>query len=143
MLLKKPLNMGVHVIAAHVASEGMDIDYDDPKLKKKPSIDLLMRMMRMKEYKDLLYADISAITAFRRVCNVEKILRATDLHKRFIYGSDFPVPAVNIVVWLWWLEDYYKLIPPGSKSVLKEIWNYNPALSDFVRKRIMRYIDED
>ncbi len=39
-----------------------------------------------------LYADISAMTAFSKVGWLRRLARRQDLHAKFLFGSDFPVP---------------------------------------------------
>lgn len=39
-----------------------------------------------------LYADLSALTTFGKVGFLRQIAQRTDLHGRFLFGSDFPVP---------------------------------------------------
>lgn len=57
-------------------------------------------MMADPKYDGLLFGDISAIIAFRRVGRYTKeLLEATHIHHRLVYGSDYPVSAhgsVNI-----------------------------------------------
>lgn len=69
------------MIAAHCASEGTDVDDEDGE--KKDSFDLFMRMMDDKNYEGLLFADVSATTAFKRLGKpLTTILNRTDLHPR-------------------------------------------------------------
>lgn len=79
--LKRPLEIGVKIIAAHAASNSSlwDEDYFDD----------LVAMMRVFPN---LYADSSALNTPVRSAAFSKILRC-DLGERFIHGSDFPVPV--------------------------------------------------
>jgi len=144
LLLRRPLEKGVNVIAAHCASTGYYKDIDNPdkngKYKKVQSVKLLFRMME--KHKNL-YTDISGSTSFTRTALTRKVLMRTDLHERMIFATDFPVPAIQPVVWLFFLTVAHDLIPPSCVPLLREIYLYNPALSDFVKKRIMRWKAKD
>ena len=95
--LKRPLDMGVKVIAAHCATPYLggvlpaDKDYFEE----------LMQMLRASEKKGWnLYADISAFCTPTRICYLkrinEEVGRGAIRPGRFLYGSDFPIPIVNI-----------------------------------------------
>jgi len=62
--LRRALRRGVRVIAAHCASEGSAPDDDGRQVS---CWQLLLRMMDEPEWKELLFADISALIIFRRV----------------------------------------------------------------------------
>lgn len=133
--LRRPLNCGVKIIAAHCATEGIGKDLDNPG-KIASNFSLLLRLMRDDRYKDLLFADISAICGFRRVSYLPELLEARDIHSRLVYGSDYPVPAINIVVQTSVLSRY-RLITAEQKEVLNELYNYNPLLFDLACKRCL------
>ena len=134
LLLRRPLNMGVRVIAAHVATEGSSEDIESAPRRKVPCFDLLLRLMREERYKGTLFADISAVTGFKRIPYLQRLLAATDIHSNLVYGSDYPIPAINIVV------SVSKIVSAGMLSekegvCLREIYHYNPLLFDFCLKR--------
>lgn len=79
--LKRPLEIGVKIIAAHSASNSSLWDQD--------YFDHLVEMMRVFPN---LYADTSALNTPVRSAAFAKVLRC-DLLERFIHGSDFPVPV--------------------------------------------------
>jgi len=141
--LERPLKMGVNVIAAHCASVGYFPDLMAEKVNGKypviQSMKLVFKLMR--KYNNL-YTDISGSTSFTRTSLVYRALKATDLHDRMIFATDFPLPAIQVVVWLFCLTIAHDLIPLKCVPLLREIYLYNPVLSDFVRKRIMRHKDE-
>ena len=142
--LRRALDLGCKVIAAHCASEGDDEDLDEGEendCNHVNACDLFIRLMREERYEGLLFGDISALVAFKRVDALKKIIQCSDIHHRLIYGSDYPVPAVNGVVW------YGRLIRNGLISnkqadCLREVFRFNPVLADFVLKRVMRYKDK-
>jgi predicted TIM-barrel fold metal-dependent hydrolase len=47
-----------------------------------------------------LYADISALAMFNRARWLKRLARMPDLHRKLVYGSDFPIPVTP----LWFLR---------------------------------------
>ena len=95
--LKRALDVGVKVIAAHCATPYLggllpdDTDYFDD----------LLGMLRVAEKKGWnLYADLSAFCTPTRIRCLkrinEEIRQGTISPRRFLYGSDFPIPIVDI-----------------------------------------------
>lgn len=80
-VLRRPLEIGVKVIAAHCASRSSfwDPDY----------FDVMVGMMR--EFPNL-HADTSALNTPVRSAALGKALDC-ELQERFVHGSDFPVPV--------------------------------------------------
>lgn len=138
--LKMPLDMGVKVVMAHVASLGKckDIEVKSGACKQGEAyIDIAIEMMKQNKYKDILFADISAITQYNRQHNISKIILETEIHDRLINGSDYPLPAVNIVIRTGQLCDE-GYISEAERDQLNEIYDYNPLLFDYVLKRTIR-----
>jgi hypothetical protein len=136
LLLRRPLDCGVKVIGAHCATEGTSADLDNGGVIVS-SFSLFLRLMREDKYKGLLFGDISATCGFKRLPYLKQLLQATDIHDRLVYGSDYPVPAINLVV------HTSKLLRQGfitqeEASILNELYNYNPLLFDFACKRLVR-----
>ncbi len=137
--LRRPLDRGVRVIAAHCASEGEDIDLDDPARPEVESFDLFIRLMGEARYEKLLFGEISAITLWVRFpCALETLLERTDLHARLVNGSDYPIPAVNCTISTDDLRDA-GFIGDEERDALREIYGFNPLLFDFVLKRTLRH----
>jgi predicted TIM-barrel fold metal-dependent hydrolase len=149
--LRGPLDMGVRVIAAHCASEGASADLDldlqrgrdaaagQARTRAPPRVDnfeLFLRLMDEERYKGLLFGDISAIVAFKRAQYLPALLDRQDLHARLLFGSDYPVPAVYVVVWTSQIERM-GLITAKERELLNRIWLRNPMLFDFVLKRCL------
>ena len=95
--LKKALDMGVKVIAAHCATPylGAIMPAD------KGYFDELMEMLKVSEKKKWnLYADISAFCTPTRITYLKSINREITKGAispgRFLYGSDFPIPIMDI-----------------------------------------------
>ncbi len=136
--LKKPLSKGVKVIMAHMASLGKCEDLDRPG-SIVPCFDLYWRMMNNPKWKGLLFGELSATTIYTRFGNpLKKLLENPNLHKRFVHGSDYPLPAINI---LYQTSQYQKMgyITKEERLLLNEIYRYNPILFDFVTKRTLKH----
>lgn len=78
--LKLPLDVGVTVIAAHVATTG-----------KTEGEDNMQRLLPMFEQYSNLYADISSLTQINKLGYLKRILANQKIHDRLVYGSDFPL----------------------------------------------------
>jgi len=66
------------------------------------------------------------------------LLKRQDLHPRLVNGSDYPLPAVNFLIWTRSLvRDGF--ITATERNALNEIYDYNPLLFDFVLKRTLRH----
>ncbi len=136
--LRRPLDHGVKVIAAHCAGLGENPDLDHPDRRLVPNFQLFMRLMEQKRYEGLLFGDISAMTQRNRLgVPLTTILERTDLHARLVNGSDYPLPAINIVISTGALARA-GYITRAERTGLNEIYDYNPLLFDFVLKRTLR-----
>jgi predicted TIM-barrel fold metal-dependent hydrolase len=137
LLLRRPLDLGVKVIMAHCASAGRNADLDHPGVEA-DNFDLFLRLMATDRYRGLLFADISALTQLNRTSqHILELIRRPELHDRLVNGSDYPLPAINCLIWtrkLVWLG----LITHRERRALNEICNYNPLLFDYVLKRTIR-----
>lgn len=138
LLFRRPLDMGVRVVMAHCASLGEDDDLDNLG-KKVSSFELFMRLMNDKKYDGLLYGEISAMTQFNRLPTpILTLLESPNLHKRLVNGSDYPLPAINVIIQTKSLVKY-GMITQQERQYLNEIYQYNPLLFDYVLKRTIRH----
>jgi predicted TIM-barrel fold metal-dependent hydrolase len=139
LLLRKALDHGVRVIIAHAASLGECDDLDSHNGKKTSCFDLFLRLMGEQKYDGLLFGDISAMLQFNRMpVPFTTILKRQDLHHRLVNGSDYPLPAINALIWTRsFVRDGF--ISAEERQALNEIYDYNPLLFDFVLKRTMRH----
>ncbi len=138
LLLRRALDHGVKVVVAHCAGLGTNEDLDSPDRKQIANFDLFLRLMDEKRYEGLLFGEISAMTQFNRSGKpLRTMLAREDLHERLVNGSDYPLPAVNLLIRTRPLvkEGY---INNSEAESLKEIYDYNPLLFDFVLKRTLR-----
>ncbi len=146
LLLRRALDHGVKVIMAHCSSLGTNYDIDSTRIMpmnkikrpEKTNFEYFLRMMDDPKYKGLLYGDISALTQYNRYNYIIPILEREDLHSRLVNGSDYPLPAIKIVISL---KKLYKagLITKDEIPYLDEIREHNPLLFDYVLKRTIRY----
>ncbi len=92
--LKNALDIGVKVIVAHPAASS-----DSSGIPGRGWEDLLVMLRAADEKKWDLYADISDCCVPSRIGNLRRIMRVMEegriSPKRFLYGSDFPMPAVD------------------------------------------------
>jgi uncharacterized protein len=138
LLLRRALDHGVKVIVAHCAGLGDNQDLDTPDQKRVPNFDLFMRLMDEKRYEGLVFGEISAMTQFNRIGKpLTTILEREDLHERLVNGSDYPLPAINVLLRTRPLvKGGY--INAAERESLNEIYDYNPLLFDFVLKRTLK-----
>ncbi len=139
LLFKYPLEMGVKIIMAHLASLGKCKDFEHPQKKDASCFDLFLRMFENPKYKNNLFGEISGVTIYTRVgAPLLKLLERPELHERLINGSDYPLPAINI---LYRTSLFSKLgyITKKEEKLINEIYKYNPLLFDFVLKRALKH----
>jgi len=138
LLLRRALEHGVKVIVAHCAGLGDNEDLDDPQRKRRSNFDLFLRLMDDQRYEGLLFADISAMTQYNRSGRpLTTILQRQDLHERLVNGSDYPLPAINVLIRTGALRRQ-GYITSDERVCLNEIYDYNPLLFDFALKRTIR-----
>jgi predicted TIM-barrel fold metal-dependent hydrolase len=139
LLLRSPLELGVRVIVAHAASLGTCEDLDQGAGKTASCFDLFLRLMNEPKYQALLFGEISAMLQFNRMpVPLATLLQRQDLHHRLVNGSDYPLPAINSLIWTRALaRDGF--ITAEERQALNEIYGYNPLLFDFVLKRTVRH----
>lgn len=139
LLLRKPLDLGVTVVALHSASDGTSVDLDSPGKERVPSFDLFLRLMDDPRYERRLYGEISAVAFFNHLSRpLATLLERDDLHHRLVNGSDYPLPGINLLILTRQLVRL-GYITEEERSLLNEIYIYNPLLFDFVVKRTLRH----
>jgi len=138
LLLRRALDHGLKVIVAHCAGLGDNLDLDSADEKRVPNFDLFMRLMDEKRYEGLVFGEISAMTQFNRIGKpLKTVLEREDLHERLVNGSDYPLPAINVLLRTRPLvKGGY--INADERESLNEIYDYNPLLFDFVLKRTLK-----
>ena len=138
--LRRPLEHGVKVIVAHCASLGQNPDLDAPEASRPwvDNFDLFIRMMEEPKYEGLLFGDVSAMAIINRIGRpLERVLADAKLQKRLFNGSDYPLPAINLLMQTGAMERH-GLVTAEERALLNEIDEHNPFLFDFVIKRTLR-----
>ena len=136
--LRKPLDMGIKIMMAHLASLGecKDLDNDGKNIH---CFDAFWRMFKNPKYKGLLYGELSGTTIYTRMGHpMDKLLENPELQSRVVNGSDYPLPAINILYRTGQYKDMGYISGEEAKA-LNEIYKYNPLLFDFVVKRTLKH----
>ena len=97
--MRKALQMGCKLIIAHVGTLGVATDLDstlDPK-PQVPCFDLVLRILREKQWDGRVWSDISAITLMNRMKYCHQIIASSDIHHKLIYGSGISPSFVLVV----------------------------------------------
>jgi predicted TIM-barrel fold metal-dependent hydrolase len=137
--LRRALDAGVSVIVAHCASLGQGLDLDDPAGKLVDNFDLFLRLMDDPRYVGRVWGEISALTQVGRSGRpLVTMLARTDLHERLVNGSDYPLPAIDVMFQTGSLRKAGYL-NAAEADALDEIWAANPLLFDLVLKRTVKH----
>ncbi len=139
LLLRKPLDMGVKIIMAHCASSGDFEDFDNGNKVVAGHL-LVFRMLNNPAYKNLLKVDMSAtMTGDRLDRAILMMLNAPpNIQSMFVYGSDYPVPAVNMFLPLKKLFKHGFITEEQIKP-LRNLYKANPMLFTFVLYRLAKH----
>ena len=146
--LRRALEHGVRVVAAHCGSLGEGLDLDHPERGRVPNFELFMRLMNEPRRPGELFGEISSVTFRNRDAKVLRtLLERTDLHARLLNGSDYPLPAIHVLISTARLEKQ-GFLTSAERETLDEVYDYNPLLFDLVLKRTLhgskgeRFADE-
>ena len=135
LLVRHALEASVRVIVAHAASLGHAADIDRRSAPRRSAFELWARLMDEPAWRELLFADISAVFQVNRGVEVWRtLLQRDDWHPRLLHGSDYPLPGVMPLysparLAAAGLLDERDVVP------LQSIREHNPLLFDFVLKR--------
>lgn len=137
LLFRLPLEIGVKLILAHCAGKGKGKDLDD-KGKPVDNYKLFYRLMDEPRYEGYLFGDVSAMAQVNRCGEPLKVtFEKKEHHHRLLYGSDYPLPAINSLISLNLLRKM-KYLDKGDVEPLREIYMKNPLLFSFVLYRRLR-----
>jgi predicted TIM-barrel fold metal-dependent hydrolase len=137
--LRRALDRGVKVVLAHCASAGTNQDLDDPNHPQVDAFDLFLRIMDDPKYVGLAFGEISTLTQRNRCGRpLATMLERTDLHERLINGSDYPLPAFNVLYSTKQLQGL-GYITAEERALLNEVYDVNPLLYDLVLKRCVKH----
>jgi uncharacterized protein len=140
LLLRRALEHGVTTVVAHCASLGTNPDLD--AAAGAPWVDnfeLFLRLMAEPRWKGLLFGDTSALPIVTRVGHpLRTVLRDPALQDRLVNGSDYPLPAINVVMQTGAvLKEGF--LTEAERDALNELDQHDPLLLDFVLKRTVRW----
>lgn len=141
LLLRRPLERGVRVVVAHCASLGKNPDLDAGAAAGPwvDNFDLFARLMEEGEWGGRLWGEVSAMTQSNRAGRpLATVLERSDWHSRLLNGSDYPLPAINVVLQTRVLRDL-GFITADERKALNEIDLRNPLQFDFVLKRTLQW----
>jgi hypothetical protein len=65
------------------------------------------------------------------------LLERQDLHHRLVDGTDWPLPAVNVLFSTWVLERA-GFLTGSEREALNELYEYHPLVFDLALKRVVR-----
>jgi len=137
--LRRALDAGVRVYVGHCASLGEGLDLDDPAGGRAENFDLFLRLMDDPRYVGLAFGEISALTQTSRSGRpLATMLARADLHERLVNGSDYPLPALDVLFQTGGLARAGYLTTEEAEQ-LDEIWDVNPLLFDLVLKRTVKH----
>ncbi len=141
LLMRSALRAGVNVIIAHCASLGKNFDLDKGE-RPEDNFILFLRMLHesLEEPQGAgkLYGDLSALSVTLCHHQLSVLLGMPETHQRLINGSDYPIPAINILISLNNAKRI-GMITEQEVRLLREIYNFNPLLMDIVFKRTCRH----
>ncbi len=139
LLFRRALDRGVRVVIAHCASLGKNPDLDDPAQPWVDNFDLFTRLMEQKQYVGRLWGEVSAMTQANRAGRpLATVLERTEWHERLLNGSDYPLPAINVIVQTRVLKEK-GFITAEQRRALNEIDQRNPLQFDYVLKRTLAW----
>ncbi len=138
-LLVRALDKGVVVVAAHVASTG---ECAVPAGAGGSCFDALLTMLEQPQWQTNLFADLSALPQYNRAAHIPALLRRPELHGRLVFGTDYPLPAIDPLMSTRYLlaKDMLDL---DDRLHLNAVFPKNPLLFDYLLKRCLRVIDDD
>jgi mannonate dehydratase len=138
--LRRALDAGVRVVVAHCAALGSFPDLDQPESSRAtaPAFDLFLRLFADDRWADNLFADISTLAhAHHDPRTVREMLAASHWHRRLVYGSDYPLPAMRFLLSPRRLQ-VAGLLPGDAARLCAELFEYNPLLFDFAVHRSLQ-----
>ena len=114
--LELPLSLGVKVIAAHIATTGESHGEDNferilPMFKRYPN----------------LYGDISSLTQVNKLGFMRRVINASELQGRLIYGTDWPLQFFPLVS-AWYHVGDLSIKQAITISRIRNQWDEDVAL---------------
>jgi mannonate dehydratase len=139
--LRAPLAAGVRVVALHCASLGELADLDAPGAPPRSGFELFLRLLEEAGPDGGLFGELSAtVQQNRDPAVLATLLARPALHGRLLNGSDYPLVALDPLTSLGKLVRA-GLIATEERAALRELFEANPLLFDFVLKRRLRRVE--
>jgi predicted TIM-barrel fold metal-dependent hydrolase len=136
--LRRPLEAGVRVVAAHCATQGDMRDVESNGSPVVPAFSLLRRLMERVEYRGLLYGDISGVVSnWREPGMMRELVAGEAWQGRLVNGSDYPLPGSPVLTSTTRLVEL-GVLSSGEAEEIAHIQGHNPLLYDFALKRLLR-----
>ena len=136
--LRRPLEAGVKVVAAHCATQGEMSDDESVGSPVVPAFSLLRRLMEEVKYRGLLYGDVSGVVSNWRESDMMRELVLDERWQgRLVNGSDYPLPGSRALTSTTRLVEL-GFLSPGEAQGIGHIQGHNPLLYDFALKRLLR-----
>ena len=136
--LRRPLEAGVKVIAAHCATQGDMRDDESAGAPVVPAFRLLRRLIEEPRYRELLFGDISGVVSNWREPEIVRELLVDEVWRgRLVNGSDYPFPGSTLLTSLQRIVALGFLSAEDAREI-GHIQGHNPMLFDFALKRLLR-----
>jgi mannonate dehydratase len=136
--LRRPLEAGVRVVAAHCATQGDMLDVESNGSPVVPAFSLLRRLMERAEYRGLLYGDISGVVSnWREPGMMRELVAGETWQGRLVNGSDYPLPGSPLLTSTTRLAEL-GVLSSAEAAEVAHIQGHNPLLYDFALKRLLR-----
>jgi mannonate dehydratase len=137
--LRRALERGVRVVVAHCASLGLNPDLDAPGQPWVENFELFWRLFQQPQWQGRLYGELSAMTLVNRVGHpLQVLLEHPELHHRLVNGSDYPLPAINVLMQTRPIVEK-GFITEADREALNELDRHDPLLYDFALKRTVSW----
>ncbi|HEY4999326.1 MAG TPA: amidohydrolase family protein, partial [Usitatibacter sp.] len=137
--MRRPLEAGVTVVAAHCATQGDMRDDESAGAPQVPAFQLLRRLIDEPGYRGRLYGDISGvISAGRDSAMVRELVLDERWRGRLVNGSDYPLPGATFLTPASRLAEL-GFIDAGDLGPLTGLQARNPLLFDLAVKRLLRF----
>ncbi len=114
--LQLPLEQGVTVIAAHIATTG-----------KSEGEDNFTRILPMVRQYPKLYVDISSLTQVNKLNYLNKALQEEGISKKMLYGSDWPLQFFPLIS-PWYHINHISIKDAFHIGGIKNQWDRDVAL---------------
>jgi mannonate dehydratase len=136
--LRRPLEAGVKVIAAHCATQGDMRDDESAAAPMATAFSLLRRLIDEAKYRGLLFGDISGVVSnWREPDMLRELVLGERWQGRLVNGSDYPLPGSPVLTSTTRLVELGLLSDEASQEI-GHIQAHNPLLYDFALKRLIR-----